>query len=295
MTNLIELDTRGYEYKKWKIGNSIPLRSGICNIKVFPNDTFPCHWHDGVEIISVVDGEIEHTVNGERYIMRKGDVMFVNSGSIHGIRITDAGHGYYYAISFLTGFLAPESNGIISEKYFGDIMSSDNLPLLFISSDDEKSQKITQICTEVSNLQAESDGCHEIHIKAELLRLWGILYGEAIKKKPCGSSDIAVQRIKNAVKYIEDNYQSKIGVDDIALACKTGRSELYRSFTRVMRRPPIDYVIDLKIRKSIELLEAGMSVTEVAMATGFSDSSYYTKMFKRYIGCTPKEYVKNKR
>ena len=38
-----------------------------------------------------------------------------------------------------------------------------------------------------------------------------------------------------------------------------------------------------------------MSVTEVAMATGFSDSSYYTKMFKRFIGCTPKEYVKNKR
>lgn len=55
----------------------------------------------------------------------------------------------------------------------------------------------------------------------------------------------------------------------------------------------VTYIIDLRVRKSIELLEEGISVTEAALSSGFFDSSYYTKMFKRYMNCTPREYVKN--
>lgn len=55
----------------------------------------------------------------------------------------------------------------------------------------------------------------------------------------------------------------------------------------------VTYIIDLRVRKSIELLEEGTLVTEAALSSGFFDSSYYTKMFKRYMNCTPREYVKN--
>ena len=63
----------------------------------------------------------------------------------------------------------------------------------------------------------------------------------------------------------------------------------------MMHRTPFDYVTDLRVRKSTELLDKGTSVTEAAMSSGFFDSSYYTKTFKRYMGCTPREYVKKAR
>lgn len=51
----------------------------------------------------------------------------------------------------------------------------------------------------------------------------------------------------------------------------------------------VTYIIDLRVRKSIELLEEGISVTEAALSSGFFDLSYYTKI----MNCTPREYVKN--
>ena len=57
-----------------------------------------------------------------------------------------------------------------------------------------------------------------------------------------------------------------------------------------------EYLMDLRIRKSLRLLESdGLSVTDAALASGFSSSSYYTEVFRRYMGCTPREYLQRKK
>ena len=84
--------------------------------------------------------------------------------------------------------------------------------------------------------------------------------------------------------------------DDIAAACNLSKSEFCRSFKRITRRTAFDFLMDLRIRKSLRLLEQdGASVTEAAMASGFSGSSYYTEIFRRYMNCTPREYLRQKR
>lgn len=289
---VLEVDSRGYEYRKWSGGIAFPVSAALCDIQEQCNKSFVCHWHDGIEIIAVTEGKIEHIVNGESYIMGEGDVMFVNSGSMHEGRAIEKSNGKYFALSFLVSILSPEERGRVAEKYFGDTMRTESVPLLYIPAGESAAEKIIGICREIYGCQIRREFCYELYIKAELFKLWAVLCKEASREGTERKPDIAVERVKTAVEYIEANFRNKISLEDISAACKISKSELYRSFKRVMRRTPIDYVVDLRMRKSIALLEDGISVTEAAMSTGFFDSSYYTKMFKRYVGCTPREYIK---
>ena len=290
---MIVVDEKGYEYRKWKGGSTFPVSAGICDIMKYCNNAFECHWHDGVEILIMLDGEIEHSVNGESYIMREGDVMFVNSGSMHEGHVTELGRGKYLVISFLTSVLSPEDKGRVAEKYFGSVMSGKNFPLLYLASGGDSAREMAKLCTDILELNKQRPSCYELDIKAALFRIWAILFGEAVKKNDSPKPDTAIVRMKKAVSYINGNFQNKITLDDIATVCNISKTELCRSFKRVMHRTPFDYIMDLRVRKSIELLEEGITVTEAALSSGFFDSSYYTKMFRRYMNCTPRDYVKN--
>ena len=291
---MIIVDEKGYEYKKWKGGSSFPLGTGIADIMGYCNYGFECHWHDGVELLYVLDGEMEHSVNGESFIMREGDFMFVNAGSIHEGHATEKKRGKYMTVSFLTTLLSPEEHGRVAEKYFGSVMSTENFPMLYLSHGEESAVTLIELCNEVCRLNKERPFCYELEIKALLFRVWAILFSEASKKEGAHKPYASIDRIKKAVEYIGKNYQNKIGLDEIAAECNISKSEFCRSFKKAMRRTPFDYIMDLRVRKSIELLEEGKSVTEAALSSGFFDSSYYTKMFKRYMNCTPRDYLKRK-
>lgn len=291
---MLIVDENGYEYRKWKGGITFPVSAGISNIMQYCNNGFECHWHDGVELLFVTEGEIIHSVNGESYLMREGDFMFVNSGSMHEGHATELKCGKYLVVSFLTSLLSPEEKGRVAEKYFGSVMSEENFPLLFLPKDDPSAIELRRLCESIFELNRHRNACYELEIKSNLFRIWAILYSFASQKSAAGKQDGAITRIKKAVSYINENYQNKLGLDEIAAVCNISKSEFCRSFKRVMHRTPFDYIMDLRIRKSMELLDEGKSVTEAALSSGFFNSSYYTKMFKRYMECTPREFVKER-
>ena len=86
------------------------------------------------------------------------------------------------------------------------------------------------------------------------------------------------------------------GVDEItaeSLAEKTGRSvpHFNRLFRKVLRLSPMEYVLSLRVQEAQRLLATtGMSLGEIAAATGFYDQSHFTKRFRKVTGLTPSEY-----
>lgn len=69
------------------------------------------------------------------------------------------------------------------------------------------------------------------------------------------------------------------------------RTGLYRRLTAILDKSPQMFIRSIRLRKAAEMLcQGGMTVTEVADATGFSSSSYFTKCFQKEYGCRPSEY-----
>ena len=284
------------EYKKWKNGTTFPVAAGEPNLSSYCNNTFDFHWHDGVEITAITDGRMEYLVNDKRYVMEKGDCVFVNSGAMHSGRALDDGGCRYLTVSFLTSALDSDPSSYFAEKYFGGVMDSETLPSMFFQTAHEETQAVADLCLKIRDMLREKNESWELEIKEILCRLWGILRRTAQTQAEVNEDSVSVARIKKAIRYMNENYRAKIGLEDIARACNLSRSEFCRCFKRITRQTPFDYLMDLRIRKSVRLLEnEGCTVTEAALASGFSGSSYYAEVFRRYMHCTPREYIKKVR
>ena len=82
MAVLIELnDDRSETIQYDSPDYPIYIRRGI--LSRYPNYAAPSHWHDDIELIAVLDGEMDYNVNGEIIKLRKGEGIFVNSQQLH--------------------------------------------------------------------------------------------------------------------------------------------------------------------------------------------------------------------
>jgi two-component system response regulator YesN len=97
--------------------------------------------------------------------------------------------------------------------------------------------------------------------------------------------------IKKAVQYIEDNYDKKISLEDIA--GHVGISKYYFSvlFKKEMDITFSSYLNSVRIEKAKQLLKNPLStINDVAYEVGFNDPQYFSKTFKKYVGITVTEY-----
>lgn len=89
--------------------------------------------------------------------------------------------------------------------------------------------------------------------------------------------------------YILSHYHRDISLNDIADELGTSRSHLTKTFKNVTAQTINQYLIDVRINKSKGLLLT-LSVTETAFEVGFNNSAYFSTVFKKQVGKTPKEY-----
>jgi AraC-like DNA-binding protein len=102
--------------------------------------------------------------------------------------------------------------------------------------------------------------------------------------------------VDNALRYIQYNYASNIGVADIARYVGISRSQLYRAFLQDFGVSPHAYLQTYRINEACSLLrDPAYSVAEVAGSVGFNDPLYFSRVFKSIKDVTPSDYQKKRR
>ena len=95
------------------------------------------------------------------------------------------------------------------------------------------------------------------------------------------------------IDWIEKNYAEKITLDAMAEVCGLTPKYLCAFFKKMTGYAPSEYVNRLRIEKACLMLSDGhSSITDAAFDSGFGELSYFSKLFRRYVGCTPSEYKK---
>lgn len=97
--------------------------------------------------------------------------------------------------------------------------------------------------------------------------------------------------IKKACKYIEENYSKDISLEDIADYIAISPNYLCKLFKENYEITIIDYLTRVRINNSINLLKnTDLSIKEIAHHTGYHDSNYFSKVFKKVTGKTPTDF-----
>ena len=103
--------------------------------------------------------------------------------------------------------------------------------------------------------------------------------------------NLSDSQIKTVISHIKENLHSNITLADGAKMCNMSVSQFMRVFKKETGKTFKEFVTLKKIEKAKFLLKnTGKSISEIADELGMEDSSYFTKVFKKYTGTRPKDY-----
>jgi AraC-like DNA-binding protein len=98
------------------------------------------------------------------------------------------------------------------------------------------------------------------------------------------------QQLAPAVTYVRRNYNRRIVSDGMARLCGMSSTQFSRAFKSVYDMRFQEFVVRYRVFQAFNSLQApGANISEIAYSVGFSDPSYFTRVFKRYVGVTPSE------
>ncbi len=98
-------------------------------------------------------------------------------------------------------------------------------------------------------------------------------------------------KISRALRFLEENYARRVTLGEVAKFCNCSVPSLTRLFREALGAGPIGTLNSLRLDKAAELLRnSELSITVIAAKTGFCDSNYLTKCFKRRFHLSPRAY-----
>ncbi len=113
-----------------------------------------------------------------------------------------------------------------------------------------------------------------------------------IAVEPAKEEEIEDPIIKSIIEYVEANIDdADMKIDDIAMNANLSRSALYSKVKTAVGMTPVDFVRNIRIIHAQKLIATtNEPLSQIAYMAGFSDSKYFSKVFKREVGMTPSEY-----
>ncbi len=249
--------------------------------KLPPNtNCFNAHFHERMELLVVIEGEVFFEIMGKTYRATAGDIAVMNPYSAHSGYTKDQSVKYHIVMLHI-------QDGLNGNRFADSAFK----PLIERQIAFKPLIRDSYIYDTVSNLASEG----KLDNLTLLSHAYGIL-GQLLKehidteyKKVTTNSKFRV-----IIEYIHECYHKQINTADICE--KFGYSESYfcRKFKQVTGLSPMVYIRLLRLESSKSLLkETTADITSIAVACGFSDTGYFQKSFKEIYGITPIKYRKS--
>lgn len=251
----------------------------------------PWHWHEELEFGYVQNGKIEVSTINKSYLFEKNEAFFVNTNILCSMKSIQT--GIIDSHLFHPVFLSGHFKSIFETKYLDPILQNRKLEILEIRGNTERQRKILKKLKTLTYLQKEEN--MQFQTRNILSEIWVLLTDEVENLQsfelPLHFTD--QERIQTMISFIQQHYQDKISLADIALSAAVSKRECLRCFQHCIQKTPFQYLLDYRIEVAQKLLKTtDMPVIDIALQTGFSNSAYFGKVFKEFSNKTPGAYRK---
>lgn len=252
----------------------------------------PWHWHEELELGYIQEGTSKIITVGAEYIVRQGDGFFINSNvmdrkenAVPGERVLEINHIFHPV------FLSGHFKSRFEKKYLTPIINNQQIEVYMIRRGQPVSDKILANLCRLKELQLHEN--MEFQTRNILSETWLLLL-EDIRTNYKTNQSVKFEqtdRIRNMLSFIHNHYKDKITVAQIADAIGISEREAMRSFRKNLNQSPIEYLISYRMNEAKKMLRnSELSITEICYQCGFSDSSYFGKVFRKAYGMAPREY-----
>jgi len=248
---------------------------------------FESHWHEQFQILYLEQGELLIHCNCHPYEVKTGDLMIINNNEIH----YGESHGQHlicYNVKVDLNFLLSSQVDFCQTKYINPLLQGRIRFQNHIAQNDQLAEQIQQIVKEYNQQEI---GCelaikgHIYHIIVLLLRQY---QQELFNNNGYDRQQKIMHQLRTVLEYIDQHYNENISLTQLANLVNMSNQHFCRIFKSTTGKRPVDYMNYLRINKAVTLLsESNLNITEVAMAVGFDDSNYFSRLFKKYQKTSP--------
>lgn len=291
----MQIITNQFQKELKSHGNyQFPFLVSYEKLSSYESGSFPWHWHPEIELTLVTKGQMIYKVNRNIFHLQEGQALFGNSNTLHSGYMESQADCTYISVTFDPKLIYGFPHSIISQKYVEPITQDFALSAIHFDGSSPWHQEIISSIQSIACLDREKPVCFELTIIMELQSIWRTLYLYHTPTPAASAHEQAeYNRIKEILSYLEQHYTEKISLSDISSHIHLCESECCRIFKHGMNVSLFTFLQEYRIERSIEYLsDPTRSITEIAAMTGFADSNYYSKVFVKLKGCSPREYRK---
>ena len=288
----MQIITNQFQKELKQHGNEqFPFLVSYQKLSEYESGSFMWHWHPEIEITYVQKGTMCYKVNHMVYHLKEGDIVFNNSGALHSGTMENQKDCAYIPVTFDSRLIYGFFQSTVNSKYVDPVIQDSMLPAICIDQSEPWHKPFREYLLRIIDLDEKKPDFYELDITICLQSMWRLLL-EHITYEPQASRENSLEydRIKKILSYIEENYQNKITLNDIAGHIHLCESECTRLFKRHMNTTLFAFLQEYRIERSLEFLRDDQPVSAVADKAGFSDPNYYSKVFAKIKGCSPREY-----
>ena len=267
------------------------MTDALIDVRTCPEKETQLHHHEFFELVYVLRGNAEHTIDGHSMIISEGDYFLINLKSSHGYSSLNGNDFELINCLFMPQFV---DRTLAGTRSFREIMNNYLVNFGYRNFSDTVTQSVyrdsdgfvrTLFERMLSEFNEKRSGYFDV-IRNLLLTL--LIY---LARNDYHDNKDA----KNPASYIKErvreSYMKDISLSDISR--ELGMSLTYTSlvFKRETNTNFRDFLLKFRIEKACDLLRiSDKTVSEISELVGYSDAAFFYKTFKKHLGMTPNEY-----
>lgn len=265
------------------------------------------HSHDYMQIWYVTKGSCEHWIEGQHYLMARGDLFLVPPRIEHRIIRLERAEIICCEFSFDHFFPQEESQAYrqvheaalnlsfawLFHKDAGDIRSR-------LSLRPKTGERVNTLMHEMLREYEGEEIYFEEFLRVQIMELLLMLARECSQSSQMHKAMTAYEKYKpmveQAIRYVNEHYREPLKLEDVCRVSMLSKTYFCYLFKLLTQQTLVEYMMNLRIRKSIELLSnPENAITWVALEVGFSDPTHFSRTFKKVVGVSPRTYrtIKN--
>ncbi len=233
------------------------------------------HIHNEFELYINLSGDVSFLVENQLYPLTRGDVIFVRPGEYHHcVYRSNAKHSLFW-------ILFDASNNQELLNFLKEFKSN------YIHLTEDLKDEIIRLCYNM--MEEYISDFEKLYMFTRIVTMLKYSNGFSSSSQNNLPSDFRCM-----LEYINKHIDEKLEIINVAKSLNFSVSTIERRFKECLGMQPAEYIKKKKMILALELLNKGETVLEAGMGVGYSDNSYFIKLFKDYFGVTPNQYKKQK-
>ncbi|MBW7456619.1 helix-turn-helix domain-containing protein [Paenibacillus sepulcri] len=270
-----------------------------------PDQTFPInvffvrgiglHWHDHIEWIFVKEGKARIQIDADFETLQQGELAFVNSRQLHSAVVLGP-DTELICIVFNEALVRGSGLDITEHHYFQPYLNQHLKWPGIIRRTEPLMEGINESFSRlVGEFKGKQPG-YELLVKAELLRIFGQYFRYAQQFETLKSPRLPnTPDFSGLLQTLRERYHEPITVQEAARMVNLSPNYFCNVFKQMTGKTLIEYIHLLRIQEAERLLlETDASITEIADRVGFSNMTYFGRVFRKFKDGTPSD-IRRKR